>query len=81
MEFSWQEYWSEFPPPGNLSDSGIQPMSPVSPALQAGALPLSHWAYHSLDSHPQIMGFLYFNVCHFVINLSKLLVAIFSRLL
>ena len=32
-----------FPPPGNLPDPGIKPMSPVSPALQAGSLPLNHW--------------------------------------
>ena len=44
MEFSRQEYWSRlpFPPPGNLPHLGIEPMSPVSPALQANSLPLSH---------------------------------------
>ena len=38
MRFSRQEYWSDwpFPPPGDLPDPGIQP---VSPALQAGSLP------------------------------------------
>ena len=38
MEFSRQEYWSElpFPSPGDLPDPGIKPMSP---ALQADALP------------------------------------------
>ena len=42
MEFSRQEYWSglPFPPPGELPDPGIEPMSPVSPALQADSLPL-----------------------------------------
>ena len=37
MEFSKQEYWSVLPfsPPGDLSDPGIKPASPVSPALQA----------------------------------------------
>ena len=52
MGFSRQEYWSElpFPSPGDLSDPGIEPMSPVSPALQAdslgamrGGLRLIHW--------------------------------------
>ena len=40
MEFSRQEYWSglPFPPPGDLPDPGIEPMSPVSPALQADSL-------------------------------------------
>ena len=38
MEFSRQEYWSgwPFPSPGDLPNPGIKP---VSPALQAGALP------------------------------------------
>ena len=31
-----------FPPPGDLPNPGIEPMSPRSPALQADALPLSH---------------------------------------
>ena len=31
MEFSRQEYWSQllFPPPGNLPNPGIEPMSPA----------------------------------------------------
>ena len=39
--FSRQEYWSglPLPPPRDLSDPGIKP---VSPALQADSLPLSH---------------------------------------
>ena len=42
MEFSTQEYWSglPFPPSGDLPDPGIEP---VSPALPAGSLLLSHW--------------------------------------
>ena len=37
MEFSRQEYWNElpFPPPGDLSDPGIEPTFPVAPALAA----------------------------------------------
>ena len=44
MELSRQEYWSRLPylPPGDLPDPGIKPTSPVSPALQANSLPLSH---------------------------------------
>ena len=44
MEFSRQESWSEllFPPPQDLSDPGIERTTPVSPALQADSLPLSH---------------------------------------
>ena len=35
MEFSRQEYWSElpFPSPDDLPGTGIEPASPVSPAL------------------------------------------------
>ena len=41
MGFSRQEYWSGLPcpPPGDLPDPGIKP---VSPAAQADSLPLSH---------------------------------------
>ena len=41
MGFPRQEYWNglPFPSPGDLSDSGIEH---VSPALQADSLPLSH---------------------------------------
>ena len=38
MGFSRQKYLSglPFPPPGDLSDPGIKPVSPVSPALADG---------------------------------------------
>ena len=38
MRFSRQEYWSELPhpPPGDLSDPGIEPVSLRSPALGGG---------------------------------------------
>ena len=38
MGFSRQEYWSglPFPPPGDLSDLGIEPVSLRSPALASG---------------------------------------------
>ena len=38
MEFSRQEYWSEFPcpPPEDLPDLGIKPGSLISPALADG---------------------------------------------
>ena len=41
MGFSRQEYCSGLPcpPPGDLPDPGIEPSSPVSPALQADSLP------------------------------------------
>ena len=41
MGFPRQEHWSglPFPSPGDLFNSGIEP---VSPALQVDSLPLSH---------------------------------------
>ena len=44
MEFSRQVYWSGLPcpSPGDLSNRGIKPRSPVSSASQADSLPLSH---------------------------------------
>ena len=43
MGFSRQEYWNglPFPPPGDLPDPGIEPMSPASPALAGGFFTLS----------------------------------------
>ena len=40
-EFSKQEYWSGLscPPPGDLTDQGIQAASPESAALQVDSLP------------------------------------------
>ena len=32
-----------FLPPGNLPDPGMEPVSPLSPALQADSLSLNHW--------------------------------------
>ena len=43
MGFPRQEYWSGLSSPGDLPNLGIEPASPLSPALQAGSLPLSHW--------------------------------------
>ena len=43
-EISQQEYWNRLPcpPPGDLPDPGIEPVSPLSPAILADLLPLSH---------------------------------------
>ena len=36
-----QEYWNELPfPPGNLSNPGSEPASPMSLALQVNSLPI-----------------------------------------
>ena len=44
MRFSRQENWSGLPclPPNNLSDPGIESVSPASPAVQVDSLLLSH---------------------------------------
>ena len=41
MGFPRQEHWSglPFPSPGDLPEPGIEPASPVSPALQEDSLP------------------------------------------
>ena len=46
MGFSRQEYWSglPFPPPGDLPEPGIEPMSPTSPTQQGDSSLLSHWS-------------------------------------
>ena len=52
MEFSRQEYWSGLPcpPPGDLPDPGIKPMSPVSPALAGGFFTTSTtWEAQGVD--------------------------------
>ena len=43
--FSRHEYWSglPFPPPRDLPDPGIKPMSPVSSPMHADSLLLTHW--------------------------------------
>ena len=45
MGFSSQEYWTGLPcpPPKDRPNPGIEPASPVTPALQVDSLPLSHW--------------------------------------
>ena len=44
MRMSRQEYWSGLPcpPPGDLPDPGIEPVSPAAPTMQVDSLPLSH---------------------------------------
>ena len=54
LGFFRQEYWSgpPFPSPGGLPDSGIEPVSPVSPAVQVDFYPLSHWGSSFCFTHP-----------------------------
>ena len=51
--FSRQEQWSGLPclSPGDLPDPGIEPVSPVAPALQADSLLLSHGEVLIRTSH------------------------------
>ena len=51
LGFFRQEYWSgpPFPSPGDLPDSGIEP---VSPAVQVDFYPLSHWGSSFCFTHP-----------------------------
>ena len=51
MGFSKQEYWSRLPcpPPGDLPDLGIEPVSPASPALQADSLPTEPPGKHNAN--------------------------------
>ena len=51
LEFSRQEYWSglSHPPPGDLPDPGIEPMSLMSPALAREFFTTSAtWKAHTL---------------------------------
>ena len=60
MGVSSQEYWSDYHAflQGIFLtwDVGVEPTSPVSPALQADSLPLSHW----VSPFPNITLFLTF---------------------
>ena len=53
MAFCMEEYWSglPFPPPEDLLDSGIEPMSLVSPALAGGFFTNVPPGKTSLQSH------------------------------
>ena len=56
LEFPRQEYWSglPFPSPGDLPDPGIEPVSPVSPALHVILYLLSHGEAQSACSNLQL---------------------------
>ena len=45
MGFFRQEYWSGLPcpPPGDLPEPELKPVSPASSALQVGSFLLCHW--------------------------------------
>ena len=64
MGFSRQEYWSglPFPSPGDLPDPGIEPESPVAPALQADSLLPSHLGSPDIHIHVSIRFQILFEV-------------------
>ena len=61
MRFSRQEYWSGLPcpPPGDLPDPGMEPVSLTSPALAGRFFTASTtWeahSYHAVHTSPQII--------------------------
>ena len=69
MGFFQQEYWSGLPcpPPGDILNPGIDPKSPVSPALKAECIPLGHRGslMHIIHTYMNIYvhTFLYTNIC------------------
>ena len=73
MGFSRRKYWSglPFPPPGDLPNPGLKPLSPESPALQADSLPLSHWGspiMYSIYMYTCVCVYLYLvYVCIYII--------------
>ena len=62
MGFPRQENWSGllFPPPGDLSNSGIKSASSAFPALQADSLPLRHGEAHGPSMLLQMAYFIHF---------------------
>ena len=53
-----QEYWSGLPcpPPGDLPNPGLEPTSPVAPALQVDSFLLNHWGSPSLSTDLPILN-------------------------
>ena len=63
MGFSRQEYWSRLPclPPGDLSNPGIEPVSPVSLASQVDSLPPSYQRSPSVNIRRLLFCFYWFS--------------------
>ena len=58
MGFSGQEYWCGLPcpPPRDLPNPVIKPISPVAPAFQVASLPLSHLGRSQLYIYMDLPG-------------------------
>ena len=69
MGLSRQEYWSELPCllPGDHPDPGMEPMSPVSPALQVDSLPAEPFIFQ-VSAQSLLLKFLtcFYNIWNFV---------------
>ena len=57
MGFPRQEYWNgwPFPLPGDLTNTGIEPMSSVSPVLQVDSLPAEPMEKPVFTQHGKIV--------------------------
>ena len=58
MGFSRQEFWSglPFPPPGDLPNPGIEPISPASPVLQVNSLLQIQWGSPFLNKFSSVQS-------------------------
>ena len=57
MGFPRREYWSRlpFPTSGDLTDPGIEPLSPASPALTGGFFTMSALFFFSLSFYSSLL--------------------------
>ena len=71
LGFSRQEYCSRLPcpPPGDLPDSGIEPVTQETPALLEVSLLLSHWRMP--QSFIQLTGYMYWSFTTFYTMLRR----------
>ena len=72
MGFSRQEYWSRLPcpPPGDLPDPGIEPVSLMSPVLAGGFFTTSaNWEAHMLGSHDCYVSWIFSSSFSLVLDL------------
>ena len=77
MGFSRQEHWSGFsrPPPGDLSDPGIEPATPASPTLQVDCYPLYYQGSPHIIFKKQTRKAIYLQVGKSSLNWEKILFA------
>ena len=70
MGFSRQEYWSGLPlsPPGDLSNPGIKPAAPISPALARGFFTTSvTWESQNTSENPSYILEPFLRIQQFII--------------